>query len=326
LLAGEDERGGGALLYFNLSRPLPLPESSQREYPPMAKYAAMAREAGAHIDIEKPFWWDMPTWVALGLADSIGLAHNHQLRDGMLDNEAWGKPRDATRYPSPLGNGHWSQDIYHRLLNCGIRVPPSAGSASGVLKNPVGYNRVYVHCGERMTYQDWWDGLRAGRVVVTNGPMLQPEVNGQMPGHVFRGNAGETIELQPKLNLAIRDKVDYLEVIQNGVLAHEVRLDEYKNKRGVLPRVAFRESGWMLIRAVTTNSQTFRFASTGPYYVEIGGRPRISRRAAQFFLDWVDERIAHLQLDDPAQMEEVLKYHQTAREFWQHKVDEANAE
>ena len=28
--------------------------------------------------------------------------------------------------------------IYYHLLNCGLRVPPSAGSASGVLPNPVG--------------------------------------------------------------------------------------------------------------------------------------------------------------------------------------------
>ena len=26
-----------------------------------------------HIDIEKPFWWDMPVWVALGLFDPIRL-------------------------------------------------------------------------------------------------------------------------------------------------------------------------------------------------------------------------------------------------------------
>ena len=39
-------------------------------------------------------------------------------------------------------DGYWTQDIYYALLNCGLRIPPSAGSASGVLPNPVGYNRV----------------------------------------------------------------------------------------------------------------------------------------------------------------------------------------
>ena len=31
----------------------------------------------------------------------------------------------------------------------------------------MGYSRVYVHCGEKLTPDSWWEGLRAGRVVVT---------------------------------------------------------------------------------------------------------------------------------------------------------------
>ena len=53
-----------------------------------------------------------------------------------------------------------------------------------------------------MTYEGWWEGLRAGRVVVTNGPLLRPRVNGELPGHVFRSQSGEVIELTVQLNLA----------------------------------------------------------------------------------------------------------------------------
>jgi len=34
--------------------------------------------------------------------------------------------------------------------------------------------------------------------------------------------------------------------------------------------VKFNESGWFLVRVITDNPKTFRFASTAPYYVEIG--------------------------------------------------------
>jgi hypothetical protein len=327
LLAGEDERGGGALLYFNLPRPLELAAGSAKEFPPMSRFAELARQQpGAHLDVEKPFWWDMPVWVALGLADSIGLAHNHLQRDRMLANEAWGKPRDPSAYPAPLGTGYWSQDIYYHLLNCGLRIPPSAGSASGVLQNPVGYDRVYVHCGEHLTYEGWWEGLRAGRVVVTNGPLLRPRVNGELPGHVFRAGAGQAVELKVTLNLAARDRIEYLEVVQNGQVVHEVRLDEYRKQRGELPPVSFDASGWLLVRAVTANPQTFRFASTGPYYVEIGDQPRISRRSAQFFADWVDQRIAGLPLEDAQQKSQAMAYLDKARAFWQQKVAAANVD
>lgn len=325
-MAGEDEREGGALLYFNLGEPLPI-QDAEREFPSPVKFLELARtNASIHVDVEKPFWWDMPTWVATGEVDSIGLANNHMCRSEVLGNEAWGKPRDNKFYPGTHGNGRWSQDIYYHLLNCGLRIPPSAGSASGVLPNPVGYNRVYVYCDGELTYEKWFEGLRAGRVVVTNGPMLRPRVNGELPGHVFTAAAGESLDLQATLNLSIREKVDYLEIVKNGSVEREFRLSEYKEAGGRLPEVTFNESGWMLVRAVTNNQDTYRFASTGPFYVEIGQQPRISKRSAQFFYDWVYERARRIKLDDAEQRESVIAPHRKARDFWQDLIDRANAD
>lgn len=71
--------------------------------------------------------------------------------------------------PPPLGNGLWTLEIYYHALNSGLRISPSAGSASGVLPNPVGYNRAYVHIDGDFTYEKWRDGLLAGRSFVSNG-------------------------------------------------------------------------------------------------------------------------------------------------------------
>jgi hypothetical protein len=165
--------------------------------------------------------------------------------------------------------------------------------------------------------------------------MLRPRVfgpgadqEGALPGHVFQAEKGQTVELDIALNLAIRspDKVEYLEVVQDGKVLHEVRLDEWRNAKGKLPTVKFTRSGWMLVRAVTNNPKTFRFATTGPYYVEIGYEKRVSKASAQFFLDWVFERARRVKLADGDQHQEVMAYHKAARDFWQKKVDEANAE
>jgi hypothetical protein len=327
VMAGEDERGGGALLYFNLPEPLPI-RGSQREYPSSCEFLKMSRRfPGVHVDVEKPFWWDVPIWIASGMVDSIGLCNNHQQRDGMLSNEAWGKPRDRIAFPDPHGNGRWSEHIYHQLLESGIRLPPSAGSASGVLPNPLGYNRVYVHCGPSLDYRTWWTNLRAGQVVVTNGPLIrEPRVNNQLPGHVFRAADGEKVVLQTALNLSLREQVDYLEIVKNGRVEHEVRLDAFAESGGKLPEVVFTESGWMLIRAVTSHPRTYRFASTGPYYIEIGGQPRISRQAVQFFADWVHQRARQLDIADPVQRESVIQYHRAARDFWAKRLAAATAD
>ncbi len=377
LMSGEDEREGGALLYFGLARPIDITGSS-REFPSPMKFAEQARAGnpGVHLDIEKPFWWDVPVWLALLGVDgsrhsvsqsegpgqqnsdgdagirpekraghrvsspspvTIGLANNHMCRAVMYEDEAWGKPRDAGRLPSPRGNGFWTQEIYYHILNTGLRLPPSAGSASGVLPNPVGYNRVYVHVDGDLTWDGWWNGLRAGRSFVTNGPLLVCRANGELPGTIFSrpasqeaGSPGPTAEpFRATLNITLTSvgHVPSIEIIQNGRVAQSIPCLQ-KQTQEISTEIAFRESAWFLVRAITDNPRTFRFASTAPFYVEVGEHPRrTSRASAEFFLDWVKQRIDRVpnKLTDPAQLKEVLRYHLAAREFWQEKVSQANA-
>ncbi len=310
-LEGEDEREGGALLYFNLRKPLAI-TGSKREVPSPLKFLLEARaQLGVHIDIEKPFWWDVPVWLASGKIDTIGIANNHMCRSQMLGTEAWGKPRDTARLPAPRGNGWWTQEIYYHALNAGLRVPPSAGSASGVLPNPVGYNRVYVHLEGGLDWDRWWEGLRAGRSFVTNGPLLLATAGGKLPGHVFK----EPGEIEITAELLGREAVPRIEIVRDGRVV------------GTAPgRLSFTESGWFLVRAVAENEKTFRFASTAPWFVEVGGKPRVSRASARFFLDWVDERIKRVKVDDPEEKKAVLEHHEAARRFWQARLEAATAE
>jgi hypothetical protein len=290
------------------------------------KYLTEARgKAKLWVDASRPFWWDLPMLVAAGQIDSIELGHSQIGRDGLVNDEADGKPRDRTRFASNHGDADWSQDIYFRLLECGLRIPPTAGSGSGQALNPVGQNRVYVHVDGEFSYAEWWNNLRAGRVVVTNGPLMKPSVVGQFPGHVFQAEAGQKLELEINLNFWTRDPVSYLEIIKNGKVEHEVRFDEYA-KNGRLPALAFDKSGWFLVRAVADVSKTYRFAMTGPYYVEVGYQRRISKQAVQFFLDWEYERARQIKLADPQQQREVLEFHRQARDFWRELLSKANAE
>jgi len=313
LMSGEDERGGGALLYFGLKQPLPI-SNSKREFPSAAKFLKMARQHDrVWVDVEKPFWWDAPVWLASGLVDSVGIAHNHMHRGGVMDNEAWGRSRDVARYPGPHGNGLWTQAIYYHVLNCGLRIPPSAGSASGVLPNPVGYNRAYVQLDGELTYQKWWEGLRAGRVFVSNGPLLRCRANGHWPGYVFKGKGPLQIQLQAQLDS--RDPVRAIELVRDG------RVEQITSSQ----TITIQESGWFLVRVIADATNTFRFASTGPWYVEVGDQPRpVRRESAQFFLDWVRERMATLKLDNGPEREEVMQPLREAERGWQTKLAQAS--
>ncbi len=178
-----------------------------------------------------------------------------------------------------------------------------------------------------MSYEKWWQGLKAGRSFVTNGPLLLVRANGQLPGQVFTAAAGAKLDVRVDARVISLDRIAALEIIKNGRV--EKRLSPERLAPGTSATVTFDRSGWFLVRAVADVPSTFRFASTAPYYVEIGDSKRlVSRRCVKFFLDWADERAARVprKLAEPAQLQEVLQFHRQAREFWQGLLAKANAE
>jgi hypothetical protein len=312
-----DSADGEGLLAFGDSQPLDPPGPSS----PLAAIRA-AHTAGAHIVARTPFAWDLPVWLASGELDAIELIHYHALRHGVLDDEAGGRPRDPELYPGHRGNGRWSEAIYYNVLNCGLRIPPAAGSGSGTNDNPLGTNRVYAYCGADFSPDRWWEGLEAGRVFVTNGPLLRPLVEGQPPGYAFPLGGGQKLALEIGLNLATQTPIDYLEIIKDGHIENEIRLADWKESKGRLPPLEFDASGWFLVRAVTNDAKRYQFASSGPYYVDRAGSP-------QFFLDWIDEQVARINqlagLDDDARAA-LLADQEFARSFFRGLLARANAE
>ncbi len=328
-MSAEDERGGGALFFHHLRRPLDF-RGQQREFPsPMKNLREALKQDGVEVEIEKPFWWDVPTWLASGKIRYIGLANNHMCRSTMYANEAWGRPRDADRLPPPRGNGFFSQELYYRVLNCGFRISPVAGSASGVLPNPVGYNRVYVHLDGDLDYDKWWRGLRAGRCFVTNGPMLRVEVDGQKPGAVFRLDSKSPRTLSLKVSVLGDDPLEAVELVRDGKVENLFRKGESARRRFETTReFTFDRSGWFLVRAICDVPRTFRFASTAPFYVELDGkRSTIHRADVEYFLHWIEERKQRLRSGPPKlaedELEAVLAPHEEAEAFYRRRLEAA---
>ncbi len=181
-----------------------------------------------------------------------------------------------------------------------------------MLPNPLGYNRVYARVEGELSYAKWWEAVRQGRVFVTNGPLLRVTADGFFPGHVFRGERPVSLFLQGAIHS--REPIAAVEMVHNG-----------RVERIALPStVTLDESGWFFVRAVADVKHTYRFASTGPFYVEIGDTPRPVRRdSAQFFLDWTRERAAALKLSDPAKREHVMAFVRQAEAFWEARVAES---
>ncbi len=147
---------------------------------------------------------------------------------------------------------------------------------------------------------------------------------------MFKVEQGQSLELLVALTLSTRDKIRYLEIVKNGRSEQEINLDSFKAAGGKLPPVKFTESGWFLIRAVADNTQTYRFACTAPYFVEVGYQPRISRKSIQFFLDWTnkrgDEILTAIKSDDSPTAQSANNYVERAKAYWQARLEKANAE
>ncbi len=320
--AGLDRRSGSVSLVFGVQKAWELPASSAPtgsflKLAETHRRAATGEGPRPWLHLSSVTHWDLPVLVASDLVDSVGVLHS-QLTDEPTKPLPQARPHDALLFPEPAGAGEWAARVYFHLLEAGLRIPPAAGSGSGVSINPLGFHRVYVQCENPWKPVDWWEGLRAGRVVVTNGPLLRPRVNGQWPGHVFRAKKGETLELECELNLATQDKIQYLEIIQNGRPIQQVRLEEWKARQGQLPPVKMTESGWLLIRVVADHPSTYRAAMSGPFYVEFDDQPRVSRQAAQFFVEWLDARAKRTTSEKPEETESAVKY-------WKELLERATA-
>ncbi|MCC9608466.1 hypothetical protein LOC68_10135 [Blastopirellula sp. JC732] len=324
-LGGRDERAGGRMLIINANSPLAV-QSAKPEYPATLSYLKeLNGQEKVHRAVDAAAW-DLPLWIAHDVVDSVVIAGPElEMKGGSRKIPPGSRPPDRLLFPGVQGNARWAQQIYFHLLNCGLRIPPSAASGSGTSNNPPGYNRVYVHLDGEFSYDAWWRELAAGRVVVSNGPLIRPVVEDKMPGDVFTAPAGQTLEIDIALNLGTRGTISYLEVIKNGKVEEEVSLVDYAKNQGHMPKLHFEESGWFCIRAVEELPETYRFGLTGPYYVQIGDQPRISKASAKFFYDWVFERAGAIDLTDSEQRDEVLEMHRQARNFWRDIYQKANA-
>ncbi len=345
LFGRQGTAGENTLTVFQLKEPPKLPAAAQGRrsqpdasaLPNLVAALQQAKAQGAWIDLTKATWDDLPLWVGLGLVDSVGVAHRDFGRRGPThQGQPAGRiPQQERRYRGPHGEGRWTHEVYFQLLNAGVHIPPSAGSGSGVVSNPAGYNRVYVYVDPQdlqeqglsgLQAQDWWSGLRAGRCFVTNGPLLRPRCRNEVPGYIFSANAGESTTFEIETTLYTRDKIDYLEVVQDGKTVYSLRLDEYARRGGKLPQVTFQQSGWFLLRAVCTEAKTYRFAMTAPWHVSYNGQLRVSRSAVAFFEQWLEERTKTVLAELEGEARETMSKHfQQAQEFWASQAEAANA-
>jgi hypothetical protein len=283
------KNGPGAVDLVGLRSPISF--DGYLLYPPNDRFAQQAHAQKAWVDAEKIVWRDVVALVALGHIDFAGIVYNHFNRQGVeTETDSWGMvPKQRPEFRTPAGMPLWAMEIYYRFLNCGFRLPVSAGSASGVKAAPLGYDRVYVNVGDRFTYESWFRALKAGRSFATNGPMLFLTVDGKAPGAAERFEDRQPRRITVHAEATSATPLERLEIISKGKV---IRTVTGSGKLRVNVAVEVHESGWIAARVFEKPGRTVRFAHTSPVYLEFPGDRGIVAEDATFFLDWIDREAA----------------------------------
>jgi len=292
-----------------------------------ALFEQIQEKESSFIEVTKPWDRDLPLLLATGRVDAIQLLSNHLRPDSCDPISIKVRNPDPLRFKGKKALARLSEHLYWKILDAGLRLPPTAGSGfDGKSLTHLGYNRVYVWLAPELprSIESWWSQLRAGHTMVTNGPLLYATINGLPAGSVHPSYRREPIPLDIELELTVRDPVEYLDVVFNGKAIYQARLEDHA-KRGQFPPLNITESGWLVLRVVTEHEDSYRMATTAPFYFEFDGQPRVSRSAVQFFQDWLDEIRVPLERNTaihPSYLTAIGR----AKEFWNERASIANAE
>src|SRR5262249_51859546 len=188
-----------------------------------------------------------------------------------------------------------TSEVWHRALNCGYKVTASAGEDSILSLNStpvIGASRVYAYLGSKLTWEGWLDAIRNGRTFITNGPLLQFEVDGRAPGgEVHLPASGGTVEISAQFHSIV--PMDRMEVYYNGAVIENAQPAKGGLEGSIRKRISVTRSGWFTFRAVSKEhhlpvDDTYVVGETSPVFVYCGDKPIRSRADAEYFVQWID--------------------------------------
>jgi hypothetical protein len=275
--------------------------------PPVGPVVEQAKREGALLDLDKHNWpWSLML-VPIAQVDLFELSNNSVWRTNFGFKQA-GQPLPPWKEfeqeaPGVLTEWGWLDfgfEMYYALLNCGFRLSPTAGTASGVHPVPLGHSRVYVHTGDEFKLDDWLGGLRRGRSFVTTGPMLFAQVDKEFPGKVFQRKSDHSGEFMWEAEVVSPDPISRVEVVVNGHVKYAItpeatQTDQHawkwsgsgklnfgnEKKAGTSSEPNSAEgsrnklaSAWVVVRTWSDQSDgRKRFAHTGAWHFEVDQQP-----------------------------------------------------
>ena len=235
---------------------------------------------------------ESPVAVALGLLDAVELptwADPMQL-PAHLD------PWDNSGLPTAEFTPMRGVDLYYQFLNAGFRLPIAAGTDKVGDDIPLGSNRTYIATKGAGGYAAWLAGIKAGTGFVTNGPIIEFDVDGRAPGNTIEFQGTKTITAHAVARSIL--PFTTLEILANGrpVARKLILVQRNPPVDGVYTievsaTVSLSQSSWLAARAFANPDITPRllpressvFSHTDPVYFLREGR-KVREEASVVYL------------------------------------------
>jgi len=246
-------------------------------------------EAGATLIAymhDPPRLWYYPLYVANGWIDVYGVLENSycSIANRSTEEEFW-KGFDGEGF-----NGNFG--IWYRFLNCGYRLPASAGTDNigmgvGVWK---GYNRVYAKLDGPLTVDNWLRALKQGRSFVTNRPLLFVTVDGKEAGSELAIDSGQAEPLDVDIHVVSTTPISRIDILHQGRVLKRIDVGPPATDIRRVEKITVPGSGWLAVRCLGRSgnpnlSPAFALAHTSPFYVIVDGQPIRSPDDARYFHD-----------------------------------------
>lgn len=264
--------------------------------PPVREIARQTHREGGLLELDKHNWpWSMML-VPVMEVDLYELTNNHLWRTEFLYKsfgEAPAEYMNVERDTAGFTERGWIDFTftnYYALLNCGFRLRPTGGTASGVHPVPLGFGRVYVHLSDGFSYDGWMKGLNAGRSFVTTGPLLTTVVFTSVGGKNTHQVHGRAISARPLSKIEI---VSAGEVIRSVKPANKP-LDDGGFESPLSEPLTIESSTWVAVRCYEPQADgRLRFAHSAPVHIDIEGKPLRPRpEEVQYLMRRVESEIA----------------------------------
>lgn len=232
-----------------------------------------------------------------------------------------GKPVPAVDFMSTVDTPYvWELNIWYHTLNAGFRTRISGETDFPCIYGErVGLGRSYVKLPPRWSYEDWCEGIRAGRNYVGDGFSHLLDFKVEAAGvRAEMGVSGSELavpsatRVRASVRVAARldetpdtaiSKRHYsekpywhveraregttrqvpVELLRNGVPVARQMIEADGSMKDLSFEVEVGQSSWLAVRILPS-------AHTNPIWVSVGGKPvRASRRSIQWCLDSVEQ-------------------------------------